>query len=204
MGQTGRHPLMAANDWDDGWRLKIIPPSHSSGGVSDGDKGDITVTGSGTVWTIDNGLAATVIADGSVSNTEFQYLNGATSNIQAQIDAIPRVYDVAGGSAYSPAPDEIIDTLPMVRTVLFAANFSGSVGYGRADATLSGTYAIDIQDDGVSIGTLTFATNMAATFTTVSGTSKTVDAGSILTFVGQTTVPSQLCCLFYNLKGTLV
>ena len=33
-------------------------------------------------------IAATIIADGSISNTEFQYLNNASSNIQAQIDGI--------------------------------------------------------------------------------------------------------------------
>jgi hypothetical protein len=33
-----------------------------------------------------SGLDAASIADGSVSNAEFQYLNGATSNIQTQID----------------------------------------------------------------------------------------------------------------------
>jgi len=33
------------------------------------------------------GLDATSIADGSVSNTEFQYLNGVTSSIQTQIDS---------------------------------------------------------------------------------------------------------------------
>ena len=47
---------------------------------------------SGTVITTGNlsnitALDATSIADGSVSNTEFQYLNGVTSSIQTQIDS---------------------------------------------------------------------------------------------------------------------
>ena len=47
---------------------------------------------SGTIITTGNitditGLDATGIADGSISNTEFQYLNGVSSNIQTQLDA---------------------------------------------------------------------------------------------------------------------
>ena len=36
---------------------------------------------------LSSGISATKLADGSVSNTEFQYLNGVTSAIQTQLDA---------------------------------------------------------------------------------------------------------------------
>lgn len=56
--------------------------------VSDGDKGDITVSSSGTVWTIDNGLDPAKLADGTVSATKFQYLNSLSSNAQDQLDSL--------------------------------------------------------------------------------------------------------------------
>jgi len=46
-----------------------------------------TISGDTLTISLSSGIDATKIADGSISNTEFQHLNGASSNIQNQLDA---------------------------------------------------------------------------------------------------------------------
>lgn len=93
------------------WTIRVSGTRGATGAtggpVADGDYGDITISGTGTVYTIDDGLAATKIANGTVDNTEFQYLNGVTSGIQSQLDAkvaLTGTQTVGGVKTFSSNP----------------------------------------------------------------------------------------------------
>ena len=94
---------------------------------------------------------------------------------------LKQAYDIPLSFADTPDTDsQLIGKFSIVRDVYFSANFSGS--YGHIGTNPSITYDIDIQDDGVSIGTISISTGGVFTFTTTSGTAKTVAAGSRLEF----------------------
>jgi len=56
--------------------------------------GAVTINNTG-VATLSSGIDAIKIANGSVDNTEFQYLNGVTSAIQTQIDSKQATIDAS-------------------------------------------------------------------------------------------------------------
>jgi len=97
-----------------------------------------------------------------------------------------RAYDMRIGFNATPTSSKVLDTIVVPREVMLPANMAGSVGVIRTNPTSS--FSIDVQDDAVSIGTITIATNGNYTFTTTSGTAKTIDAGSVLTFIAPGTV----------------
>ncbi len=78
------------------------------------------------------GISAANIADASISNTEFQYLNGVTSNIQDQIDGI------SGGATAIDDLSDVTITTPTTDQVL---TYNGTA-WVNDDAT-GGASAID-------------------------------------------------------------
>jgi len=109
-------------------------------------------------------------------------------------------YDVGSGFSDVPTTAQVLEVIMIARELVFPANFAGSVGDITTNPT--GSFVIDVDDDGVTIGTITISTGGAFTFATTSGTAKTVAAGSKLEFIAPVSVDATAAGAVWTLLGT--
>ena len=111
-------------------------------------------------------------------------------------------YDVPVVFGGTPAAGEVIGRYTGVRTIDFAANFSGS--YGTVEVVPDATFEIDVEVNGSLIGTVSISTGGAFTFSTDGGTSKQWAAGQKLEFIAPADSPaeSSIDGISFMLAGT--
>lgn len=83
----------------------------------------------------------------------------------------------------------VIGRVKIGRNITVPANMSGASG--TAGTNPAATFDIDVKDDGVTIGTVSISTGGAFTFTTTSGTSKSIAAGSEIRFTAPANSPPE-------------
>ena len=157
------------------------------------------------------------VTGGPLGSDEFHFIrsNGDSpetfSSFRGRIDEIPVAetqlpvlpYDIPLSFSGTPDGGALMGKLIAVRDIDFAANFSGSAGHVGTNP--GSTFAIDVKDDGVSIGTISIATGGTFTFTTTSGTAKTVASGSRIEFYAPSNPPAEATIedIAATLKGTV-
>jgi hypothetical protein len=117
-------------------------------------------------------------------------------------------YDVGGGFGIKPSANEVILVYRTARALSFAANFTGSVGYANVAPTASTTFTVHTKTtptgSETQIGTIVFGTNKSATFTTTSGTAKSMAVGDILIVKAPASPDATLAEGCFTLIATLV
>lgn len=150
--------------------------SWDSTGVSDGDRGDITVTGDGTIWTIDTGaITTTKILDANVTTAKLSD-TGVTAGAYGSVTEVPVVTVDAKGRITNMATEALVISGTLIGYQVF---------------TTSGTYTKATNNPGFVIaevvgggggqagtgGTSSFGAHCSATggTTTTSGTGSSGD-----------------------------
>lgn len=92
------------------------------------------------------------------------------------------VYDFGFGVIGAPSSTQLVLGRTLIpRAITIPANFSGSYGYVGTNP--SAQFVIDVRHEGVSVGTISIATNGTFTFSTSGNTPISVAASDIIEFV---------------------
>jgi len=133
-----------------------------SGGVVDADinasaaiaYSKLALTGAIVNADLASGIDSVKIADGSVSNTEFQYLDGVTSAIQTQLNAKIATTDaVALAGAQTITGKKTLDTELTIKELASKPSPAPSAGYKAIYAKNDGkVYTLNSDDEEVEVG----------------------------------------------------
>ena len=151
-GQSGK--ILSVKSAENG--LEFITNSGGAG-VTDGDKGDVVVSGTGTVWTIDTGAITTAkIADGQVTVAKTSGFGSIATQSSSSVT-------ITGGSITGTTVSGI--TLTNGGSGALTVTGTASIA-GASSGTNTGDQTISLTGDVTGSGTGSFAATIAASAVT--------------------------------------
>ncbi|MEI4235239.1 hypothetical protein [Roseovarius sp. D22-M7] len=91
------------------------------------------------------------------------------------------VYDFGAVTFAAPPPGAVIGKLVVPRAIVIPADFAGA--RGDVDTAPAADWILDVSRNGLSIGTITVATDGALAFATVAGAAVPIAPGDVIRFV---------------------
>ena len=154
------------------------------------------ISGLGTVASLASDTDGTLAAN---SDTRVATQKAVKTYVDTTVGTKP--FDVHAFYPGAPTASAKVLRIPVARSVTFSANFAGS--YGKASANATGSTVFDVQKNGSSIGSITFAAGAStATFTSTGGTGQSLVAGDVLSIVAPATPDATLADPGFVLVGT--
>jgi hypothetical protein len=193
-GDTVRYLIVQDNEWEIGTgTYSSTGPALARTSVEESTNSDTAINLNGTTAFVMaiaskadfSGMDAARIADGSVSNAEFQYLNGVTSAIQTQIDG-----KAATSHTHAIADVTGLQTALDAKAPLASPTFTGTVSVPATNFTVGASLpfsdaagALTLQNvdalDATTESTIEAAIDTLANLTSIQGRTVTLaDAGA--------------------------
>ena len=124
-----------------------------------------------------------------------------TDWLELVVAGVGGIYDLGLSFAGTPIASEVMGRLSIPRLVVMSADLAGSVGHVGVNP--AAPFAIDVQDDGASIGTITISTAGVFTFTSAGGAAVNIAAGSLVTFHAPASADASIVDISATLFGVV-
>lgn len=123
---TGNTPDVSPTQWDLLAQKGDTGPQGPAGSVTDGDKGDITVSGGGTVWTIDANVVDTSNLAREGASGQVLTSNGAGADPSYQTPTNGTVISVGTGTGLTGGPITSSGTVALANTAVTPGSYTNA------------------------------------------------------------------------------
>ena len=186
-GKAGKLAVAIGANAANGWQFMTVAIEGVDLYVRDEN---ITIEYNGSAWVTSSGLQP--------GNNLSELASPATARVNLGVSD----YRVGFFFTTAPSGSEVLALHVATSAFTFPANFASPTSKGAVGTNPAASFAMDVQKNGSTIGTITISTGGVFTFATASGTAKSVAVGDVIKIVAPATPDASIANAAITLVGT--